>query len=122
MKQSNLRQQLLGGAYGEQLSRLYCRPANETLPYAERFVKAVDGLEATFGPVEEGIRLFSAPGRTEIGGNHTDHQHGRVLAASVNLDVIAAAVPNGENIIRVQSEGYPMDVVDLSQLEPQRTR
>ena len=119
MKTEQLRQQLLGGAYGEQLSRLYCRPANETLPYAERFVKAVDGLEATFGPVEEGIRLFSAPGRTEIGGNHTDHQHGRVLAASVNLDVIAAAVPNGENIIRVQSEGFPMDVVDLSQLEPQ---
>ena len=119
MKTEQLRQQLLGGAYSDQLARLYCRAPGETRPFAERFVKAVDGLEATFGPVAEGVRLFSAPGRTEIGGNHTDHQHGRVLAASVNLDVIAAAVPNDERIIRVQSEGYPMDVVDLDCLEPQ---
>ena len=47
---------------------------------------------------------FSAPGRTEIGGNHTDHQHGRVLAGSVNIDMIAAAAPNSLNQLRVQSE------------------
>lgn len=61
---------------------------------------------------------FSAPGRTEIGGNHTDHQHGRVLAAGVNLDVIAVASKNDENVIRIKSEGYPMDTIDLSVLEP----
>ncbi len=72
-------------------------------------------LEETFGPAETAA-VFSAPGRTEIGGNHTDHQHGRVLAGSVNLDVIAAVAPNGDDCIRIQSEGFPMDVVDLSDL------
>ena len=58
-----------------------------------------------------------APGRTEIGGNHTDHQHGRVLAGSVNIDMIAAVAPNGKNEICVQSEGYPLCVIDLKDLE-----
>ena len=57
--------------------------------------------------------IFSAPGRTELSGNHTDHQHGRVLAAAVNLDTRAAAAPNGENLIRVLSEGYPLCEISL---------
>lgn len=60
--------------------------------------------------------IFSAPGRTELGGNHTDHQHGRVLAAAVNLDTRAAVAPNGENIIRIQSEGYPMFSISTDDL------
>ena len=80
-----------------------------------RYEKALSGLEAAFGPFEQAA-MFSAPGRTEIGGNHTDHQRGRVLAGSVDLDVIAAVAPNGERTIRIQSEGFPMDVVDLSDL------
>lgn len=63
-------------------------------------------------------RYFSAPGRTEIGGNHTDHQRGRVLAGAVNLDTVAAVRPNGTNVIRILSQGYPLCQVDLSQLEP----
>lgn len=82
---------------------------------AARYEKALSGLEAAFGPYDQAA-VFSAPGRTEIGGNHTDHQRGRVLAGSVNLDVIAAVAPNGEQIIRIQSEGFPMDVVDLNDL------
>lgn len=74
------------------------------------------GFAANFGGTPE--RYFSAPGRTEIGGNHTDHQRGRVLAAAVNLDTVAAVRKNGTNIIRIQSKGYPMSVVDLSLLEP----
>ncbi len=65
-------------------------------------------------------RFFSAPGRTEICGNHTDHQRGCVLAAAVNLDALAAVAENGTNVIRVQSEGYPLYQVDLSELEPQK--
>lgn len=57
--------------------------------------------------------IFSAPGRTELGGNHTDHQNGIVLAAAVNLDSKAAVAPNGENIIRVFSETYPMCEISL---------
>ena len=77
-------------------------------------------LDAGFAAAFEGspARYFSAPGRTEIGGNHTDHQRGRVLAAAVNLDTVAAVRANGTNIIRIQSKGYPMSVVDLDNLTP----
>ena len=61
--------------------------------------------------------LFSAPGRTELGGNHTDHQLGRVLAGAVSVDTLAAVAPNGEGVIRVQSEGYPLCTVSLDELE-----
>ena len=74
------------------------------------------GFAATFGGTPE--RYFSAPGRTEIGGNHTDHQRGRVLAGAVDLDTVAAVCLNGTNSIRIQSKGYPMSIVDLEQLEP----
>ena len=63
------------------------------------------------------IRIFSAPGRTEVGGNHTDHQHGSVLAGSVNLDVIAIVSLNNDNTIRIKSEGYPMDTVNVGEFE-----
>ena len=74
------------------------------------------GFTAAFGGTPE--RYFSAPGRTEIGGNHTDHQRGRVLAGAVNLDTQAAVRCNGTKLIRILSQGYPMSVVDLAQLTP----
>ena len=74
------------------------------------------GFAAAFGGAPE--RYFSAPGRTEIGGNHTDHQRGRVLAGAVNLDTVAAVKLNGTDTIRIQSKGYPLCVVELSQLTP----
>jgi len=80
-----------------------------------RISALLDKFEDTFGAGGE-LSLFSAPGRTEIGGNHTDHQHGRVLAASVNLDTVAAVRLSGENTIRIQSEGYPLCQVELSDL------
>jgi len=64
--------------------------------------------------------VFSSPGRSEIGGNHTDHNHGRVLAAAVNLDNIAVAAKNNTNIIRILSIGYPQFEVDLSVLNPDK--
>ena len=74
------------------------------------------GFAAIFGGAPE--RYFSAPGRTEVSGNHTDHQRGRVLAGAVNLDTVAAVRVNGTNVIRIQSKGYPMCQIELSQLEP----
>ena len=62
--------------------------------------------------------LYSGPGRTEIGGNHTDHQHGHVLCGSVDLDILACAAPNGSGVVRMMSEGYPALTVDLSDLTP----
>ena len=76
------------------------------------------GFAAAFGGAPE--RYFSAPGRTEIGGNHTDHQRGRVLAAAVNLDTVAAVRLNGTDKIRILSEGYPLYEVDVKELTPKK--
>ena len=76
------------------------------------------GFLAEFGRKPE--RYFSAPGRTEIGGNHTDHQRGRVLAAAVNLDTRAAVAVNGTRKVRILSKGYPLCVVSLDTLVPQQ--
>ena len=74
------------------------------------------GFAAAFGGTAE--RYFSAPGRTEVSGNHTDHQRGRVLAGAVNLDTVAAVRVNGTDVIRVQSKGYPLCQVRLDAMEP----
>ncbi|MCI7474492.1 MAG: galactokinase [Clostridiales bacterium] len=84
-----------------------------------RVAALLDGFQKTFGAGEDTpVTLCSAPGRTEICGNHTDHQHGRVLAGAVDLDFLACAAPNGTNTIRFQSEGWPLVEVNLDTLEP----
>lgn len=84
----------------------------------DRYLTACDEFEKIFGEGRE-VELFSAPGRTEVGGNHTDHQLGCVLAGSVNLDVIAVASKNDDNIVRIKSAGFDMDTIDLNDLMPQ---
>lgn len=76
----------------------------------ERYISACESFEKIY-PNSGEIRLFSAPGRTEVSGNHTDHQHGCVLAGSVNLDVIAVVSLNDDGKIRIKSAGYDMDTV-----------
>lgn len=82
-----------------------------------RYTAAEEGFVKEFG-AQDGIRVFSAPGRTEVSGNHTDHNNGKVLAAAVNLDIIAYTVPTDDGIITVKSEGYPLFTVDTRELEP----
>ncbi len=82
----------------------------------DRACRVVQALTETFSPVPAAAALFSGPGRTEIGGNHTDHQHGHVLCGSVDMDMLACAVLNGRQTIRIQSEGYPALEVDLNDL------
>ena len=77
-----------------------------------RYVRAIAEFEAIYGS-ERDVFLFSVPGRSEVSGNHTDHNYGRVLAASITLDIIAIVSKNTDSTIRVQSEGYPEDVVTL---------
>ena len=109
------KQELQSGVHAARLASLYCCEADKTHAQAARYEAVLDGLEKSFG--EHAVAgLYSAPGRTEIGGNHTDHQRGRVLAGSVNIDMIAAAAPNALNQLRVQSEGYDLCVIDLSDL------
>jgi galactokinase len=111
--------ELKSGALNGRMVEIYGCNADKAQDFADRFVKVIDGFVVTFPEnTDAQIGLYSAPGRTEIGGNHTDHQYGCVLAASVNLDAIAAAAPNGTNKIRFYSEGYGMIEADLSVLEP----
>lgn len=111
-----LKKDLSNGLYDSVLEKIYCE--KDPKPIQARYIDLINGFSANFGYDRE-LSLFSAPGRTEIGGNHTDHQRGCVLAASVNLDVIAAVSLNNENFIRVQSEGYPLDIINLDELTPQ---
>ena len=113
------KQELSDGVHAARLASLYCCAPAETASEAARYAAVLDGLEKTFGSHAE-AGLYSAPGPTEIGGNHTDHQHGRVLAGSVNIDMIAAAAPNDKNQLRVQSEGYDLCVIDLNDLEARK--
>ena len=82
---------------------------------AERYSNLLDKFKASFNSGEP--EFFSSPGRTEIGGNHTDHNYGRVLAGAVSLDNVAVAAKNNTNVIRIESVGYPKFEVDLSDLE-----
>ena len=82
-----------------------------------RYGKLVERFEKRFGGEMGELCFFSAPGRTEIGGNHTDHNNGRVLAAAVNLDTIACVCKTDDNVIVVDSEGFPPITVKIDSLE-----
>lgn len=103
------------GEFSKQFEVLYGAQNLEVAK--ERYMRMVDGFALEFGRERE-ITFFSAPGRTEIGGNHTDHNHGKVLAAAVNLDIAAVVSLNDDMVIRVKSEGYPeRDVIDIASLD-----
>ena len=102
-------------SFEETLIRLYGREGKDRA--RTRCMEAADGFRQAFGYPAQA--LFSAPGRTELGGNHTDHQRGCVLAAAVDLDILAAAAVTGSGAIRVLSQGYPMTEVSLWELTPQ---
>lgn len=104
---------LTSGRIDSKLKKLY----SETENNKSRYLEALDGFEEYFGSDEREVVLCSAPGRTEIGGNHTDHQHGRCLAGSVNLDIIAVVALNGTDNVRVKSQGYPEDSVSTADME-----
>lgn len=87
---------------------------------ADRYAALMADFESTFN--NDDVALFSSPGRTEIGGNHTDHNYGRVLAGAVNLDNIAVAAPNGTNTVRIKSAGYPEFQVELKDFTPEEDK
>ena len=109
-----LREDIKAGRYDERFRAVYVTDAEIKAQY-ERYCSLADDFDEVFS-ADRDVRMFSAPGRTEVGGNHTDHNHGRVLAAGINLDAIALASKNDDNTVRVKSKGYAMDVVDLSDL------
>ncbi len=117
MNKLELLQALRNGAFDTKLEKLYVCSDDALAPFVQRYADAVERFCEEFG-CHDALSLFSAPGRTELGGNHTDHQGGHVLAASVNLDIIAVAAPRKDGVIRLKSEGFSMDTVELNDLTP----
>lgn len=102
----------------ETFRELYGNDPGELSRNAKRYIDLLASFNKIFG--ESDPEFFTSPGRTEIGGNHTDHNFGRVLAGAVNLDNVCVAARNNSNIIRILSEGYPRFEVNLDTLGPIR--
>lgn len=111
---SELISAIKNGEFDERLRRIYVTDSGIKAQY-ERYIELAETFTELFGGNRD-LRMFTAPGRTEVGGNHTDHNHGKVLAAGINLDAIAVASKNDDNTVRIKSKGYKMDVVDLNEL------
>lgn len=115
---TQLKQQLQSGLYDNAFRKLYAPDAATVAAQRERYLHAVEQFEQVFGQ-ERMVRLYSAPGRTEIGGNHTDHNNGVVIAGAVNLDIVAVVSPTDDNRVTVCSEGFgTIGPVDVSCLTP----
>ena len=116
MNTRELKEAVQKGACDRSFSTLY---GGENVERARvRYASAIDTFVSIYGPKEEAF-LLSVPGRSEISGNHTDHNHGRVIAASVDCDVIAVAAKEPGSLVRIKSDGYKEDTVDLQNLAPE---
>ena len=104
-------------AFADRVATLYGAGEDVRALQKARYGKLVERFEKRFGAQKGGLCFFSAPGRTEIGGNHTDHNNGRVLAAAVNLDTIACVSRTDDNVIVVDSEGFAPITVELDNLD-----
>ncbi|HCR73695.1 MAG TPA: galactokinase [Ruminococcus sp.] len=112
MNINNIKNNINSSASDRLFAELY---GSQTARQKKRYCEAVDEFKKIF-PDYDDVSVYSAPGRTEIGGNHTDHQNGQVLAAAVNLDIIAIAAFHDEPVIRIKSKGFEMDTIDISDL------
>ena len=111
MNTVQLKTHIANGGLDEIFVHIY--GANAVEMQKTRYAKAIDEFAEIYGAERE-ITLYSVAGRSELSGNHTDHNHGCVVAASIDLDIIAVAAERDDGVIRVKSEGFPEDVVDFS--------
>ena len=109
MKTTQLLAFIKDGGLDARLSDIYGK-SNLDIQKA-RYAEAVKGFADTYGDTD--VCLFSVPGRSEISGNHTDHNYGEVLAGSIDLDIIAVSAKTDDGIIKIKSKGFPEDVVDI---------
>lgn len=115
-----LRDEIAAGRRDAALAALYGGSKSVLDRQRSRYCAALDQFELYYGPGRQ-VQVYSAPGRTELGGNHTDHQHGYGLAGAVTLDLVAVASRNEDGFIRVKSQGFnKLDVIDLTEAEPQQ--
>jgi len=120
MNIKELKSAVLNGSYDKAFFELYGSDCDIEAVKA-RYISCADGFEDTYGSKSYGdVRLFSVAGRSEISGNHTDHNHGKVLAGSISLDIISVAATNNDGVVGIKSEGFPEDVVSLSDVEKVR--
>ena len=110
----SVRESLEQGSMDQKIKEIYVD--EQRVPYnRERYIRAIDRFTELF-PSEKEIEIYSAPGRSEVCGNHTDHQNGMVLATSINLDAIAIVAKAEEPVIRLVSGDFPMEEVDVADL------
>ncbi len=114
----NTLQSIENNDYSKTFENLYGTSEEQLKYQKQRYRDAVENFAKLY-PDRNDIRIFSAPGRTEIGGNHTDHQNGCILAAAVNLDIIAVVGFHNDGVIRVKSEGYDEFTVNLNDISMQ---
>lgn len=115
MKSELLKKTIEEGGLDDRLASLY--GSDKVGLQRKRYADAVDAYLAEFG-TDGDMQIFSVSGRSEISGNHTDHNNGKVIAAAIDLDIIAVVVPRDDGIINVKSEGFPKDKVDVSDVSP----
>jgi galactokinase len=115
MNTTQLKTAILAGAFDNTFRTLY---TEERVSSAKiRYANAVEAFESIYGAKQQAV-ILSVPGRSEITGNHTDHNHGRVIAASVDCDVIAVAAKTADGTVRIKSDGYKEDAVSITALDP----
>ncbi len=113
MNTIEFKEAILSDKLDDKFEKLYASNSGNISKQKKRYIKLIENYIDVFGN-SKNISILSAPGRTELGGNHTDHQHGCVLAASVNLDMVACCSANNTDTIRIQSEGFPFEEIDIS--------
>ena len=117
MKLNELKEYIKEGKLNEKISSLY---GEDMLAFqTERYLKTLDGYVAQYGETDKDVNIFSVSGRSEISGNHTDHNNGKVIAAAINLDVIAVVTTRDDGIISVKSEGFSkVDIINTQDVAP----
>ena len=113
MNAQKLKENILSGALDVRFAKLYGSDESVLAAQRARYAALIDEFASRYGADRE-IALFSVPGRSELSGNHTDHNHGCVIAGSIDLDIIAVAARNEDSTVRIKSEGFPEDVVDIN--------
>lgn len=109
-----LKKEFAEGLHDQRLKEIYVD--EKRVPYnRERYIKALDRFKELYG--DKPVVIFSAPGRSEVCGNHTDHQNGQVLATSINLDAIAVVSSETDNTIRLVSDNMPEEVIDVTDID-----
>ena len=113
MLASQLKTAIADGKKDERLVLLY---GDDVEAQKNRYIKSIQTFIDLYGDKE--VQVISVPGRSEVIGNHTDHQHGEVLATSINLDIIAVVSPREDGVVKVLSDNYDIPAIDLSDLNP----